>query len=134
MSQITSERFDAYMTRAFGALFDDVRRVAVGVSGGADSMALLWCLQRWDIGRGVYVHVLSVDHGLREAADHLDIGKIDLRHGAPPVPVDVMPASGLHDEPSANSRSDHRRHTENPAFPVGLARSTPISGPAGEIP
>ena len=72
--------------------------------------------------------------GINEAADHLDIGKIDLRHGGPPVPVDATPASGLHDESSANSRSGHRRHTENPAFPCGLARRMPASGPAGEIP
>lgn len=66
--QITPENFDALMARAFGTVFDDERVVAVGVSGGADSMALLWCLQLWAAERGVYVHVLSVDHGLRGAA------------------------------------------------------------------
>ena len=65
---LTSEIFDALMERVFGTLFDDVRAVAVAVSGGADSMALLWCLQEWAAERGVYAHVLSVDHGLRANA------------------------------------------------------------------
>lgn len=44
--------------------------IAVAVSGGPDSMALCWLLSRWADGRGVYVHALTVDHGLRpEAAD-----------------------------------------------------------------
>jgi tRNA(Ile)-lysidine synthase len=49
-----------------------VRNVAVGVSGGADSVALAACLARWAAECGVGVHVLSVDHALRaEAADEV---------------------------------------------------------------
>jgi tRNA(Ile)-lysidine synthase len=44
--------------------------VAVGVSGGPDSMALALALVDWAKGRGVTVHVLTVDHRLRpESAD-----------------------------------------------------------------
>lgn len=62
---ITSDMFDALMAQSFSNVFDDVRVVAVGVSGGADSMALLWLLQGWAAERGIYVYALSVDHGLR---------------------------------------------------------------------
>ncbi|MCB1721002.1 MAG: tRNA lysidine(34) synthetase TilS, partial [Alphaproteobacteria bacterium] len=44
--------------------------IAVAVSGGPDSMALCWLLSRWAVERGVKIHVLTVDHGLRpEAAE-----------------------------------------------------------------
>ncbi len=46
--------------------------IAIGVSGGADSMALARILALWSkdtgAGAGVGVHVLSVDHGLRAEA------------------------------------------------------------------
>lgn len=43
--------------------FDDARRVVVGVSGGADSLALAWLLSRWGAPLAVVV-----DHGLRPEA------------------------------------------------------------------
>lgn len=39
--------------------------VAVGVSGGPDSMALLWLLSRWAKDRDVSIAAYTVDHGLR---------------------------------------------------------------------
>lgn len=39
--------------------------LAAGVSGGPDSMALLWLLSSWASERGGIVHALIVDHGLR---------------------------------------------------------------------
>lgn len=42
--------------------------VAVGVSGGPDSMALLWLLSRWGLRHGVEIHAFTVDHGLRAEA------------------------------------------------------------------
>ena len=68
MSQITFEQFDDLMARSFGGVFDDFDALAVGVSGGADSMALLFLLQKWCEAQGKTLHVLSVNHGLREAA------------------------------------------------------------------
>lgn len=51
--------------------FRAVDAVAVGVSGGPDSLALAHMLVHWsDVHDGPEVHVLSVDHGLRpEAAE-----------------------------------------------------------------
>lgn len=62
--------------------FEDLMRgvetqsVAVGVSGGPDSMALTWLLSRWAGPRYVQVHAITVDHGLRpEAAQEaIDVG------------------------------------------------------------
>jgi len=39
--------------------------VAVGVSGGPDSMALCWLLSRWALHHNVTVHAITVDHALR---------------------------------------------------------------------
>lgn len=50
--------------------FEARPRLAVAVSGGRDSMALAWLLQRWIAGRGGELVILTVDHNLRpEAAD-----------------------------------------------------------------
>lgn len=51
--------------------------VAVGVSGGPDSMALCYFLSRWADDKGVEVHALSVDHDLREgaAAEAVQVGQ-----------------------------------------------------------
>jgi len=45
-------------------------RIAVGVSGGGDSMALVRLLAAWAAPNKVSVHALTVDHRLREAAAH----------------------------------------------------------------
>jgi tRNA(Ile)-lysidine synthase len=42
------------------------RQIAVGVSGGADSMALTLLLDAWARRRGVALTALTVDHGLRD--------------------------------------------------------------------
>lgn len=45
--------------------FESAPHVAVGVSGGADSMALTLLLARWVADRGGRLLALTVDHGLR---------------------------------------------------------------------
>lgn len=46
------------------------RTVAVGVSGGPDSMALAWLLKEWAAAHDIHLHLITVDHGLRaESAD-----------------------------------------------------------------
>ena len=48
-------------------------RLAVAVSGGADSMALALLLARWAPSRNIEIHALTVDHQLRKtAADEAD--------------------------------------------------------------
>jgi tRNA(Ile)-lysidine synthase len=47
------------------APFEPGPRIAVAVSGGADSLALALLLQDWAGGRGGAVAALTVDHGLR---------------------------------------------------------------------
>ncbi len=52
------------------ALASTEKRVALAVSGGGDSMALLSLAERWARIGGPGLHVLTVDHGLRpESAD-----------------------------------------------------------------
>ncbi|MBF0561818.1 MAG: tRNA lysidine(34) synthetase TilS [Alphaproteobacteria bacterium] len=60
---LAAAEFAVLMT-AFGP-FEDRVRVAIGVSGGADSMALCLLLDRWVRERGGRVAALTVDHGLR---------------------------------------------------------------------
>ncbi|MGH1457139.1 MAG: tRNA lysidine(34) synthetase TilS [Alphaproteobacteria bacterium] len=64
------DAFCVSMERNFSTALDGVRAVAVGVSGGADSMALCFAMAEYFAGRGVVIHAITVDHGLRaEAAD-----------------------------------------------------------------
>ena len=51
----------------FNQSLGDVRHVAVAVSGGSDSMALLHLLREWQPG-SLKIYVLTVDHGLRPEA------------------------------------------------------------------
>lgn len=43
----------------------DGTRIAAGVSGGPDSMAMLWLLSRWAEKRGIVIDAYTVDHALR---------------------------------------------------------------------
>lgn len=59
----------ASVIEAFGP-FEQAPHVAVGVSGGADSMALALLVEGWVRARGGKITALIVDHGLRaESAD-----------------------------------------------------------------
>jgi tRNA(Ile)-lysidine synthase len=73
-----------------GALFAPLSgfpRLALAVSGGADSMALLFLLHRWCSQRAdrPNLTVLSVDHGLRPeaAAEAASVGRLAARFGLP---------------------------------------------------
>lgn len=66
---ISPENFNDAM-EALGLDGFDVGAIGVAVSGGPDSMALCRLLADWTLARGIAMHALSVDHGLRaEAAD-----------------------------------------------------------------
>lgn len=70
------------MTRLLAGQRPD--RLAVAVSGGGDSLALLGLACDWAAGRGCRIHALTVDHGLRpEAGDEaLLVAREALRMGA----------------------------------------------------
>ena len=63
------------LRKLFGE-YQSFRRIAVGVSGGADSMALLYLLYQWgqqEVGKTPELCVFTVDHGLRrESAAEAD--------------------------------------------------------------
>ena len=64
---------DEQLKRSFEASralnsFHPAGRIAVAVSGGSDSMALLRLLSRWSLDRKIKLAAVSVDHGLRRAA------------------------------------------------------------------
>ncbi len=62
-------------------------RIALAVSGGPDSLALLDCVARWRKARGgrPEAHVLTVDHGLREssAGEAASVARLAETHGLP---------------------------------------------------
>lgn len=71
MEYLTQQSFSALLNRSdFLALLEKESAVAVGVSGGPDSMALCRLLSLWshELGKSFLVHALSVDHGLRPEA------------------------------------------------------------------
>lgn len=63
--------------------FEPMPRVAVGVSGGADSLALALLLNDWALARGGAALALTVDHGLRPeaAAEARQVARILAPHG-----------------------------------------------------
>jgi tRNA(Ile)-lysidine synthase len=68
VGSISADEFAAAVA-ALGP-FEREPRLAVAVSGGADSMALLLLAQEWAAARQGYVTALTIDHGLRaESAD-----------------------------------------------------------------
>ena len=67
MTTINATTFDALMS-SLGP-FEDGPHLAVAVSGGADSMALVLLADNWVRGQGGGVTALTVDHGLRRASE-----------------------------------------------------------------
>ncbi|HBR68472.1 MAG TPA: tRNA lysidine(34) synthetase TilS [Rhodospirillaceae bacterium] len=67
---LTTAAFAVLLSGGFTQLLAGVEKIAVGVSGGPDSMALAHLLCEWALAQkaGPEVHILSVDHGLRPEA------------------------------------------------------------------
>ena len=76
---------DATLLHDIDIMFADVRsdKIAVAVSGGGDSMALLHLFIRWSAQTGVSVVAVTLDHGLRpEAAGEAEfVGRFCAAHG-----------------------------------------------------
>ncbi len=66
-----TEAFSKKLNKAFEqaisdyAMLDDVHGILIGYSGGADSSALLHLLHEYCVPRGIYLHALHVNHGIR---------------------------------------------------------------------
>ena len=78
------------------ALFHSIRdqeKIAVAVSGGSDSLALLFLLAKWANAQGKYLHCLTVDHALRAASrdEALVVGKHCAKLG---IPHDILTWGG----------------------------------------
>ncbi len=84
------------------------RRIALGVSGGADSMALLYLMKQWCLQAGKHapaLYAFTVDHGLRKEAEHEAAGVA--RYCAHiDVPHKILNWVG--DKPSSNVQSEAR--------------------------
>jgi tRNA(Ile)-lysidine synthase len=64
-------------------LSGQLRKLAIAVSGGSDSMALALLAQNWAVGKRVELFTLTVDHGLRDGArDEAEtVGRWMISHG-----------------------------------------------------
>ena len=95
---VTPQRFSRLVEDA--GVLKDTSTIAVAVSGGPDSMALLTMLAEWVGNRGVTLNALTVDHGLRsesarEAAQVAGwCGKLGIAHTILPW-LGEKPGSGI---------------------------------------
>ncbi len=83
VAPVTVEEFSAVaVMRELGAEMPASGAVAVAVSGGPDSMALLALTQAWARPRGVRVYALTIDHALRaeSAAEAAQVGAWIAQH------------------------------------------------------
>lgn len=73
--------------RALFAEFVSAPAVVLAVSGGPDSVALLWLMARWRSGRktGPVLHIVTVDHGLRKdsASEAREVKRLAVSLGLP---------------------------------------------------
>ena len=96
-SIVTPEQFSLLIEDA--DVLKDVATIAVAVSGGPASLALLTLLAEWADGRGVRLHALTVDHGLRpgSAVEAAQVacwcGKLEIAHSILPW-LGEKPGSG----------------------------------------
>lgn len=61
---ISPEMFSGFLL-SLGLNLLDEKNIAVAVSGGGDSLALCVLLSDWAADKGIKIHALTVDHGLR---------------------------------------------------------------------
>lgn len=66
MTDTLAEHFAGQMGRLLGPDFPE--KIALAVSGGGDSMAMLALAHEWARVFGVGLHVVTVDHGLRQGS------------------------------------------------------------------
>jgi tRNA(Ile)-lysidine synthase len=103
------------------AMLEGGETLVIGVSGGADSVALLHVLLRLAPDLALRLHVLHVDHGLREdsARDGEFVRALGIRLG---VPVDVVRVRVAAGSIEAAARAARHGALEAAAVRVGAAR------------
>jgi tRNA(Ile)-lysidine synthase len=103
------------------AMLEGGETLVIGVSGGADSVALLQVLLRLAPDLALRLHVLHVDHGLREdsARDGEFVRALGIRLG---VPVDVVRVRVAAGSIEAAARAARHGALEAAAVRVGAAR------------
>lgn len=89
--------------------FEPSPRVAVAVSGGADSMALCLLAQRWAAARGGGVQALICDHGLR-AGSAAEAAVTHARLAALGIGSEILPIAGLDPGPALAERARAARY------------------------
>lgn len=96
---LTPRRLAAEVQRLADAGFRADAPIAVAVSGGADSLALLWLAAR---AFGARAHVLTADHGLRadSAAECAQVAAIAQAEGLPAtiLTLALQPGANLQEE------------------------------------
>lgn len=107
MTSLTQARFAALMAPL--GPFEPAPRIAVAVSGGADSLALAWLARDWARGRGGLAEALVVDHGLR-AESAAEARMTVQRLAAMGVPARLLRLEGLVRGPGLAARAREARH------------------------
>lgn len=88
--------------------FEPAPRIAAGVSGGADSMALALLADAWARGRGGSLLALVIDHGLRGESAR-EAAETAVRLGERGIAAQVMAIQGLHHGPALAERARQAR-------------------------
>ena len=65
--KINQSLFDQYLERNY--LFEESPKIAVALSGGPDSMCLLFLLNNWVKKKNGYLFPLIIDHQIREESN-----------------------------------------------------------------
>ena len=101
-SLITDAEFAAVMAAL--APFEPAPRIAAGVSGGADSMALALLADAWARERGGSLLALVVDHGLRQGSGQ-EAAETRVRLNARGIAVRLLTIAGLAHGPALAERA-----------------------------
>ena len=146
-----ASRFSDDALETLFAPFAEVGRLALAVSGGADSLGLLILAQRWRASRatGPELLVLTVDHGLRaeSAAEAAFVGDIARRYGlcfhslrwtdpAPPTGIEAAARAARYallldaarTAGATHLATAHHRDDQAETFLMRLARGSGVYG------